>query len=77
MKIEVYGGGCIKCKTTADNARKAVAELGVTAEVVPVFDKAAAIKRGLTDTPALLIDGKLMVSGRIAELDEIKKFIKG
>jgi len=76
MKIEIYGGGCPKCKATEANARKAVQELGVQAEVVPVFDKAAAIKRGLTDTPALLVDGKLKVSGRIAEVEEIKAFIR-
>ena len=76
MKIEVYGGGCAKCKATEANARKAVSELGIKAEVIPVFDKAAAIKRGLTDTPALLVDGALKVAGRIAEVEEIKKFIK-
>lgn len=75
MKIEVYGGGCVKCKTTAANAKKAVEELGIAADIVPVFDKTAAIRRGLTDTPALLIDGVLKVAGRIAETDEIKKFL--
>lgn len=76
MKIEIYGGGCEKCKATEANARKAVQDLGLKAEVIPVFDKAAAIKRGLTDTPALLIDGKLKISGRIAETEEIKKLLK-
>jgi small redox-active disulfide protein 2 len=72
FKIEIYGGGCAKCKATAENARKAVQELGVEAEVIPVFDKIAVIKRGLTDTPALLINGVLKVAGRIADVDEIK-----
>lgn len=76
MKIEIFGGGCAKCKATEVNARKAVNELGIEAEVIPVFDKLAAIKRGITDTPALLVDGKLKVSGRIAEVDEIKKWIQ-
>ncbi|MDZ7794684.1 MAG: MTH895/ArsE family thioredoxin-like protein [Spirochaetia bacterium] len=76
MKIEVYGGGCVKCKTTAENARKAVQDLAVDAEVVPVFDKKAVIKKGLSDVPALLIDGKLKVAGRIAEVDEIKGYLK-
>ena len=75
MKIEVYGGGCVKCRTTEANARKAVEDLGITAEVVPVFDKNAAIRRGITDTPALLVDGILKVAGRIVEIEEIKKFI--
>jgi small redox-active disulfide protein 2 len=75
MKIEVYGGGCVKCRTTEANARKAVEDLGVTAEIVPVFDKTAVIRRGITDTPALLVDGVLKVAGRIAEVEEIKQFL--
>ena len=76
MKIEIFGGGCAKCKATEANARKAVQELGIQAEVIPLFDKTAAITRGITDTPALVVDGKLKVSGRIAELEEIKRFLR-
>ena len=76
MKIEIFGVGCPKCRATEANARKAVQELGVQAEVVPVYDKTAGIKRGITDTPALLVDGKLKVSGRIAEVEEIKGWIR-
>ena len=76
MKIEIYGGGCVKCKTTAENARKAVQDLAMDAEIIPVFDKKAVIKKGLTDTPALLIDGNLKVAGRIAEVEEIKGYLK-
>jgi small redox-active disulfide protein 2 len=76
MKIEIFGVGCPKCRATEANARKAVQELGVQAEVVPIYDKATGIKRGITDNPSLLIDGKLKVSGRIAEVEEIKAFIR-
>lgn len=77
MKIEIFGIGCPKCKATEANARKAVQELGIQAEVVPVFDKdkAAVIKRGITDTPALMVDGKLKVAGRVPETEEIKGWI--
>lgn len=78
MKIEIFGIGCPKCRATEANARKAVQELGIQAEVVPVFDKdkAAVIKRGITDTPALMVDGKLKVAGRVAEVEEIKGWIR-
>ena len=76
MKIEVFGIGCPKCRATEANARKAVQELGVNAEVIPVYDKTATIKRGITDTPALVIDGKLKVSGRVPEVEEIKNWIR-
>jgi len=76
VKVEIFGGGCAKCKATEANARKAVQDLGIQAEVVPVFDKMAALKRGITDMPALVVDGKLKVAGRIAETEEIKAFLR-
>jgi len=76
MKIEVYGSGCAKCKKTFNNAKEAVKELGLDAEVVSVFDKIALIKKGITDTPAVVIDGKLKFAGFVPEKDEIKETIR-
>lgn len=76
MKIEVYGGGCAKCKKTLENAKKAVDELGVEAEVIPIFDKIATIKKGITDTPALVIDGKLKIAGSVPDKEDIIKLLK-
>ena len=75
MKIEVLGAGCPKCQTTEQLVRKALAELNVQADVVKVTDINAIIERGVMMTPALLIDGKLVVQGRIPTLDQVKQFI--
>jgi small redox-active disulfide protein 2 len=56
--------------------RKAVAELGVQAEIVKVTDINAIIERGVMWTPALVIDGKVVVQGKIPTLDQVKALVK-
>ncbi|MEM2205153.1 MAG: thioredoxin family protein [Candidatus Hadarchaeales archaeon] len=75
MKIEVFGMGCPKCKKTEENCRRAVKELGLKAEVTHVYDQAEMVKRGITSSPAVVIDGKLKVAGRVPEVEEIKKWL--
>jgi small redox-active disulfide protein 2 len=76
MKIEVLGPGCPKCNSTMENVKKALAELGKTAEVVKVTDINAMIERGVMSTPSLIIDGKLMVQGKIPNVEQIKDWIQ-
>ncbi len=76
MKIEVLGSGCPKCNATTENVKKALAELGKTAEVVKVTDINQMIERGVMSTPALIIDGKLMAQGKIPNVGQIKDWIK-
>jgi small redox-active disulfide protein 2 len=75
MKIEVLGMGCPKCKKLIENAEKAVKESCVQAEVVKVEDMDKIVAYGVMMTPALVIDGKIMSSGKIATVEEIKKWI--
>ena len=75
MKIEVFGVGCPKCKKTEENAKKAGEELGIDAEVVHIYDQLQMISRGITTSPALVIDGELKVAGRVPTVEEIKKLI--
>ncbi len=77
MKIEVLGPGCPKCQSTEQVVLKAVAELGVQAEVVKVTDINAIIGKGVMWTPAIVIDGKLAMQGKIPTLDQVKQLIKG
>lgn len=75
-RIEVFGIGRPKCKATLRNAEQAVAELGVEAEVVKVEDLAQMAVRGVMMAPALAIDGKVVFSGHIAPVAEIKKCLE-
>ena len=76
MKIEVLGMGCPKCKKTAENAGRAVKELGVSAEVVKIEKIDEIMKYGVMMTPALVVDGEVKCVGKIPTIDEIKKWIK-
>jgi len=68
MKIEILGTGCAKCKTLYENAKKAVEESGKSAEVE---DIPSIMKYGVMSTPALVIDGKVKFSGKVASAAEI------
>jgi small redox-active disulfide protein 2 len=72
MKIEILGTGCAKCKTLYENVKKALEETGKNAEVVKVEDIPAIMKYGVMSTPALVIDGQVKFSGKLASVAEIK-----
>lgn len=71
MKIEILGTGCAKCRNLYENTRKALEESGKTAEVVKVEDIPSIMKYGVMSTPALVIDGKVKFSGKVASVGEI------
>ena len=75
MKIEILGTGCPKCKKLEENTRKALDETGKKAEVVKVTDINEIIDHGVMSTPAIVIDGDVKASGRISEVEEIKKWL--
>ena len=77
MKIQILGTGCPKCRKVAEVAEKAVAELGVEAEVVKVTDINEIMNFGVMMTPALAVDGDVKVSGKIPSLEDVKKWISG
>ena len=77
MKIEVLGTGCMKCKRLLKNVEVAVQELGIAAEIKKVDDITEIINRGVMLTPALAVDGEMKVSGRVADVEELKEILKG
>jgi small redox-active disulfide protein 2 len=75
MKIEVLGTGCAKCKTLYESVKTAVNEKGIEAEVIKVEDMPSIMKYGVMSTPALVIDGKVVFSGKTASAAEIQKYL--
>ena len=71
MKVEILGTGCAKCKTLYENTKKALEESGKNAEVVKVEDIPSIMKYGVVSTPALVIDGQVKFSGKLASVAEI------
>ncbi len=75
MKIQILGTGCPKCKTLTANAEKAVAELGIQAEIEKITDIKAIMAFGVMMTPALAVDGVIKSSGHLLSPEQIKKII--
>lgn len=75
MKIEILGMGCPKCKKLTGLVTETVKELGVSAEIVKVDQIGDIMNYGVMITPALAINGKVVVAGRMPSKEEIKKWI--
>ncbi len=76
MIISILGSGCPKCKQLEENARKAVEELKIKAEIEKVTDVGEIVDYGVMSTPAIVIDGEVKASGRIPTVEEIKGWLK-
>ena len=75
MEIKILGSGCAKCKKLEQAARDAVNELNLTASVDKVEDMMEIIGYGVAMTPAMVVDGQVMLKGRTASVEEIKKLL--
>ncbi|MBU1039484.1 MAG: TM0996/MTH895 family glutaredoxin-like protein [Proteobacteria bacterium] len=71
MQIKVLGPGCPKCHETEKLVREAVAEAGVSAEVVKVSDYQEMAKLGVFATPAVVMDGAVKCSGKVPTKKEL------
>lgn len=74
MKIEILGTGCTKCQSLTQNAKKAVADAGVFAQVEKVEDLVKIMEYGVMNTPALVINGEVKSTGKLLNSEEIKAF---
>ena len=76
MKIQVLGTGCTKCKTLEQRVKDVVSEESIQAEITKVEDIVEIMKFGVMSTPALVIDGKVVLSGSLPSKKEIVQLIK-
>ena len=76
VTIKVFGPGCANCKKLEEVARTAVSLLKVEAEIVKVTDMQEIIAGGVIKTPGLMINGKLVSSGRIPAPATVAEWIK-
>jgi len=76
MKVEIFGSGCPRCKQTEKVMKMAVEELGTNATVEKVTDMMAMMEKGIISTPAVALDGEIVLSGKIPSLEEAKKLLK-
>ncbi len=76
MKLQVYGTGCPKCQRLAEAVRQAADELGVAYEMEKVTDINQIVAAGVMVTPALAVNGKMKVSGRVPSAAELKQLLQ-
>lgn len=75
MKIQILGTGCPKCKALAAATEDAARALGVAYDLEKVTDIQDIMSFNIASTPALVVDGKVVSSGRIPSADELKLFL--
>ncbi|MFH2142714.1 MAG: thioredoxin family protein [Bacteroidota bacterium] len=76
MQIKVLGTGCPKCKTLEKATIEAVKELNIEANVIKEEDIVKIMSYGVMRTPGLVINEKVIFSGRIPSMSELKEFIQ-
>jgi small redox-active disulfide protein 2 len=76
VEIKVLGPGCANCERLAETVKQAVSELGIDAEVTKVTDFAEMASYGMLASPGLVINEKLVSSGRIPSTEDIKALIE-
>jgi small redox-active disulfide protein 2 len=75
MKIKVLGTGCAKCQALEKATREVIKELGIDAEIDHVRDIQKIMEYPILTTPGLVIDEKLVCSGRVPTKAEMTTFI--
>ena len=75
MEIKVIGEGCEKCDRLYENTCLAVKELGLEASIDKVEDLMDIVRLGVMTTPLVMVDGKLIISGRVPKVKEIIKLL--
>ncbi len=76
LNIKVLGPGCANCRKLEEVAREAVALAGVEAQVEKVTDTEAILAYDVLKTPGLVINGKLVSSGRIPAAGTVVEWIR-
>lgn len=75
MDIKILGTGCAKCKTLEKATKEAVEKSGVNATVTKIEDIVEIMQYGVMTTPALVIDGKVVVKGNVPSIDELTQLL--
>jgi small redox-active disulfide protein 2 len=75
LNIKVLGSGCGNCHKVEELAKQAIAQLGVEAQVELVSDVKEMLHYGVMATPAIVINEKLVLSGRVPALSQVTTLI--
>lgn len=73
--LQILGTGCPKCKKLAEATEGAAKNLGIDYKLEKVTDITAIMSFGVMMTPALAVDGKVKVSGKIPSAEELRNIL--
>jgi small redox-active disulfide protein 2 len=77
MDIKVLGPGCKNCVRLEANTREALTSLGRSASIEKVTDYGQIAGYGIMSTPGLVVDGTVVVAGRVPSVDDLKHLLAG
>jgi small redox-active disulfide protein 2 len=75
MKIQIAGAGCLRCQTTEKNVINACAQLDLAADISHIYDVKDIAKLGVMMTPAVIVDGRVVMSGKVPTVAELKAIL--
>jgi len=75
MKIQIAGPGCPRCQATEQNVFNACAQLGLSADISHIYDVKQYAALGVKLTPAVLVDGRIVISGKVPTTEELKRVL--
>lgn len=75
MNIKILGPGCPKCKTLEKMTNEVVEQNGIAATVTKVEDIVAIMNYGVMSTPALVVNEKVVLKGRLPSVEELKSLL--
>ena len=76
MKLQILGTGCAKCNALTQATEQAAQSLGLPYELEKVTDLNRIMSFGVMLTPALVVDGKVKVSGKVPNVNELKSLLQ-
>lgn len=75
MKLSIYGSGCAKCGQLQANAEAAAKQLGLSYDIEKITDVSAIIDAGIMRTPALAIDGDIVLEGSTGNAEQLTQLL--
>ncbi|MFO7831333.1 MAG: thioredoxin family protein [Desulfuromonadaceae bacterium] len=76
LKIQILGTGCAKCDKLAKHAKEAADNMKIDCEIEKVTDINDIMGFGVMTTPALVVDAKVVVSGKVPGVKELEKILQ-
>lgn len=75
--VKVLGTGCARCRELDASVRSVIEELGLPLSVEHITDFPSIAAYGVMSMPALVVNGKVVVCGRVPDRNELKKLLSG